>query len=139
MITPAPDSSTVDTVGRETPAANDPSPTMLTAAQAAQALGISPRLIYDLARRGDLPSYRFGSAVRFDPADLTTYKQSCRSAGTPVTSAGAMRSTVSLRVSGTELADCFRKAGVKPRPTPSTARNQPVSLPLRLASSSKTR
>lgn len=43
---------------------------MLTAQHVAQQLGISARLVYDLHRRGALPGYRFGGALRFDPADV---------------------------------------------------------------------
>ncbi len=111
---------------------------MLTAAQAAEQLGISRRLVYDLAKRGELVSYRFGDALRFAPEDLETYRTSCRSVGTPATSAGALSSTASLKVSGSELADFFRKAGVKPRPTPSTAKSRAASTRLQLVSSETT-
>lgn len=37
---------------------------MLTATEAAQALGVSKRHLYALAAKGLLPCYRFGSAVR---------------------------------------------------------------------------
>lgn len=107
---------------------------MLTAAQAAAELGISRRLVYALAQRGELPSYRFGDALRFATSDLAAYKESCRSAGTPETSAGATSSTVSLQVAGTGLAAYFRKAGVKPRLTPSTAKSRAGSTRLELVS-----
>ena len=55
---------------------------MLTATEAAQALGVSKRHLYALAAKGLLPCYRFGSAVRFDPQDIEAYKQSCRSPAT---------------------------------------------------------
>jgi excisionase family DNA binding protein len=42
---------------------------MLTATQAADALGVSKRHLYALAAKGLLPCYRFGSAVRFDAAE----------------------------------------------------------------------
>jgi len=47
--------------------------TMLTATDAAQALGVSKRHLYALAAKGLVPCYRFGSAVRFDAADLDAY------------------------------------------------------------------
>jgi len=47
---------------------------MLTAAVATM-LGISRTLVYDLARRGKLPSYRFGDAIRFEPADVQAFKE----------------------------------------------------------------
>lgn len=41
---------------------------MIDAAAVAKCLGISRRMVYDLARDGRLASYRFGDAVRFAPA-----------------------------------------------------------------------
>lgn len=107
---------------------------MLTAAEVASQLGISARLVYDLARRGILPSYRFGSAVRFDPADVQTFRSSCRSAGTPATSAGASSSTATSMVSADELQSYFLGAGVKPRLTPSIAKRGAGSTRLRVVS-----
>ena len=110
----------------------------LKASEVAAMLGISKRLVYDLAARGDLPSHRLGDAVRFDISDVESYKTKCRSVGTPVTNAGALSSTASLKVVGTELAAFFRKAGVRPRPTPSTAKKAGASMPLALVSSEPT-
>lgn len=47
---------------------------MLTAADVARTLGISARAVYDLAASGAIPTYRFGRAVRFDPADVEAYR-----------------------------------------------------------------
>lgn len=47
---------------------------MLTAAQVAPLLGLSVRAVYDLARKGHLTHYRFGTAVRFDARDLEAYR-----------------------------------------------------------------
>lgn len=47
---------------------------MLTATAAAAALGLSRRKVYALAAAGELRHYRFGKAVRFDPADLQAFK-----------------------------------------------------------------
>ena len=55
---------------------------MLTATEAAQALGVSKRHLYQLAAAKKIACYRFGSAVRFDPQDIEAYKQSCRSPAT---------------------------------------------------------
>ena len=112
---------------------------MIAAAEAARMLGVSARMVYDLFNRGALPGFRIGRAVRFDPADVETYRQSCRSTGTPATSAGASNSTVTLQVGGTELLDCFRAAGVRPKLTRSSARKAPASTPLRLVSPDQTR
>lgn len=52
---------------------------MLTAKQVGPLLGISARAVYELAASGLLPSYRptaSKDAVRFDPADVETYRQS---------------------------------------------------------------
>ena len=111
---------------------------MLTATVVASMLGLSPRAVYELHAAGRLPGYRFGRAVRFDPADVETFRLSCRSAGTPATNAGATNSTVSLKVAGTGLADYFQKAGLKPKLTRSTARKAADSTPLRLVSSDET-
>jgi excisionase family DNA binding protein len=52
---------------------------LITAKEAAAIMGISAGAVYDLAApRGPLPCYRFGGALRFDPADVDTYMQSCR-------------------------------------------------------------
>jgi excisionase family DNA binding protein len=55
---------------------------MLTASEVASVLHISARKVYELAASGQLASHRFGSAVRFEPADIEAYKQSCRSPAT---------------------------------------------------------
>ncbi len=41
-------------------------------------LGLSTSKVYDLARRGELVSYRFGDAVRFEQADVDAYKARCK-------------------------------------------------------------
>ena len=114
---------------------------MLTAATVAQQLGISPRAVYELAKHGLLACHRMGvggGAVRFAPEDVEAYRTSCRSAGTPATSAGAMNSTVCLKDSGTDLAAYFRAAGVKPKLTPTTGKNRRGSTPLQLVSRAET-
>lgn len=109
---------------------------MVDAQQAAELLGVSRRMVYDLFNAGKLKGYRYSArAVRFDRKDILEYRLSCRSAGTPATSAGALSSTASLKVAGSELAAFFRKAGVKPRQTPSTAKSRRGSTPLALVSS----
>lgn len=112
---------------------------MLTASAVAATLGIGRSTVYDLARRGELPSYRFGDALRFDPADVEVYRASCRSAGTRATSAGATNSTASLIVSGTALAAYFRKAGLEPKLTRTTEKRGRGSAQLQLVSSERTR
>jgi excisionase family DNA binding protein len=112
---------------------------MLTAAQVAELLGISRRMVYDLASRGKLPVYKIEGARRFAPADVEAYRESCRSSGTQGTSAGASISNASLKVAVTGLAEFFRAAGVKPKLTPSTAAKARASMPLRVVSPKPTR
>ena len=110
--------------------------TPLTVAQAATLLGLSRRMIYDLANTGKLRGYRFGRALRFDLADVMEYKQACRFDGTPETSAGATNSTALFKASGTAFLDFCRKAGLKPKLTPSTEKKAPASTRLRVVSGS---
>ena len=112
---------------------------MLTAAEAAAALGLKPRTVYQLARQGLLACHRMGpagGAVRFAPADVDAYLHKCRSAGTPATSAGALSLTASCTASGIDLAAYFRAAGVKPKLTPSIGKKPRACTHLHLASSS---
>ncbi len=46
---------------------------LINARQAAQALSISPRLLWSLTQRGDVPCLRIGRAVRYDPRDLQAW------------------------------------------------------------------
>ena len=110
---------------------------MLTATQAADALGVSKRHLYALAAKGLLPCYRFGGAVRFDAADLDAYKASCRSASTPATSAGATFSTARSEPSESALRAYFQKAGIATKPKSSTGSRRQGSTHLRLASRSQ--
>ena len=115
---------------------------LLDATEVARRLGIKRSAVYALAASGRLICYRVGAsggAVRFHPDDLTNYLQSCRSAGTPETSAGATSSTVTLKAGGTGLLGYFQRAGVKPKLTHSTAPKAPGSTLLRLAPSRQTR
>jgi excisionase family DNA binding protein len=48
---------------------------LLTAAEVAQRLRISVRRVYELVSDGLLPYYRFGSDMRFEPADLAACDQ----------------------------------------------------------------
>lgn len=47
----------------------------LTATELANILSVTPDAIYALARKGILPSFRIGSAVRFDPKVVAQYLQ----------------------------------------------------------------
>jgi excisionase family DNA binding protein len=44
-----------------------------TSRQAAKALAISERKLWELANVGAIPTVRIGRAVRFDPADIRTW------------------------------------------------------------------
>lgn len=105
---------------------------LITARQAAQRLGLSPRKIYELAATGRLPSFRFDDAIRFDPQDLETYRESCRSTTTRSSSAGATNSAVSLMDSDEELQNYFRRRGLlkkqKPTAKPKTRANTHLQL-----------
>jgi excisionase family DNA binding protein len=48
---------------------------LITAAVIARALGVGRTSVYDAARRGELPHYRFGNTIRFD---LDEVLRSCR-------------------------------------------------------------
>ena len=109
----------------------------IDAKAAASMLGISARKVYELANSGRIPCYRIDTAVRFDPQDVEAFRKSCRSATTPVTSAGVSSSTVTLRAGDSALADFFLKAGRIPKPTHSTSRKARGSTPLRVVSTAR--
>lgn len=88
---------------------------LTTAAAVAAMLGISPRTVYDLAASGRLPSYRIGGSIRFDPDEVQRFKESCK-----VTVAQPVGVSTSL------LQEAFAKAGVKPKLTPPTSRQESV-------------
>lgn len=46
---------------------------LLTAAEAAKALAISPRKLWEITNCGELPAVRIGRAVRYRPADLVAW------------------------------------------------------------------
>lgn len=51
----------------------------LTAKEAAEILKIPAHRVRELARNGDLPSFKIGSLVRFDVTDVEAFKASHRS------------------------------------------------------------
>jgi excisionase family DNA binding protein len=53
---------------------------LLTAPQAARTLAISPRTLWSLTQRGEVPVVRIGRAVRYDRRDLVDYLDRLRSA-----------------------------------------------------------
>ena len=106
----------------------------LTAKQAAQELGLSARKLYELAASGKLACYRFDGAVRFDSADLETYKTSCRLPATTQAN-GCINLTASYPVPGeSALTAYFQKAGRKNKQTSMTGLNRRASTRLLLVS-----
>lgn len=85
-------------------------------------LGLSPRTVYDLASSGRLACYRIRGAVRFDPADVEAFKQSCRvdvrSATPRQTSREGANLSGLLRDPHAELMRYFERQRVKVRPAP---------------------
>ncbi|WP_150265391.1 substrate-binding domain-containing protein [Paenibacillus tepidiphilus] len=62
--------------------------TSYTTEEIARLLKISKLKVYDLIKKGELPSYRVGKQMRVDASDLEVYKQNSRS-GSPGTPAQA--------------------------------------------------
>lgn len=60
--------------------------TSYTTEEIARLLKISKLKVYDLIKKGELPSYRVGKQMRVDQSDLEAYKQNARSGMTPPTS-----------------------------------------------------
>lgn len=54
---------------------------LLRAEEVGKRLDFSKQQVYALAAAGDLPSIKFGRAVRFDPADVEAYIQVHRREG----------------------------------------------------------
>lgn len=89
----------------------------------AKLLKISKLTVYDLIKRGELPSYRVGKQMRVDASDLEAYKQQTRMAGATERYAGATE-----RYAG--AAERLAGASSLAPPTPSTAAgsNLPVVI-----------
>jgi excisionase family DNA binding protein len=54
---------------------------LLTALEAAEALAVSPRTLWGLTDRGEIPCVRLGRSVRYDVEDLRAYVASKKSGG----------------------------------------------------------
>lgn len=48
-------------------------PRLLTAHDVADQTGLSLQRVYELSRKGVMPSIRFGRALRFDPSAITDW------------------------------------------------------------------
>lgn len=46
---------------------------LITPAQLALLLALSPKTIYAMAKSGSLPVVRFGTSIRFDPSDTSRW------------------------------------------------------------------
>jgi excisionase family DNA binding protein len=53
---------------------------LLSESQAARLLGVSPRTVFTLAAKGELPVVRIGSSKRYDPADLRKFIERAKTA-----------------------------------------------------------
>jgi excisionase family DNA binding protein len=58
---------------QQAPAAGPPGRLLLTAAEAAQALAVSERTLWQLTRDGEIPRVCIGRNVRYSPADLQAF------------------------------------------------------------------
>ena len=109
---------------------------MLKAAEAGRYLGLSARKMYALAEAGEVACHRFGSAVRFEVADLDEYKTRCRSPATTPAAGCSSLTASSPEPVGSALTAYFRKAGREPKRKPTTSAKQRDSTSLRLVESS---
>ena len=50
---------------------------LLRAREAARILKISPKTVYELALKGEIPCVRFGRSVRFRPSALAQWIEEC--------------------------------------------------------------
>lgn len=64
--------------------------TSYTTEEIARLLKISKLKVYDLIKKGELPSYRVGKQMRVDHSDLEAYKQHSRSGASPASPAAAV-------------------------------------------------
>lgn len=74
-----------------------------TAEEIARLLKISKLKVYDLIKKGELPSYRVGKQMRVDQSDLEAYKQNTRS--------GIAPSTLPLTFAGANLTQVASHTG----------------------------
>ncbi len=58
-------------------------PQLLRSTEAAAYLSISPRTLWTLTKRGDIPCVRIGRSVRYDRRDLEAWIQRAKESGTP--------------------------------------------------------
>jgi excisionase family DNA binding protein len=67
-------------------------PLLVDALTAARLLGISPRLLWSLTRKGEIRHVRIGRRVLYDPPDLRTWIDSRKVGGRPALEGTAAKS-----------------------------------------------
>jgi excisionase family DNA binding protein len=102
---------------------------MITAQQVAEQLQLSLTKVYDLARTGEIKSYRFGSAVRFDPKDVSEYITKCQFIETKKRVDSYLNLTVLSEVKESGLESSFLKLGINLKPTRMTGKKAPDCMP----------
>ena len=106
---------------------------MITVDQASKLLGISKRMMYDLAApHGKIDCFRIGTKILFEESDIERYKLSCRHTTIQKEVAGYLSSTKLSMGSESGLLKLFRKAGTAARQKPLTNQKQTDSMGLRL-------
>ena len=97
---------------------------LITAAAVAALLGISRSKVYELARGGRLPAYRFDDAVRFSPDDVQAFKEACRvhrPMRQPSPKPRSQRFPAEW-AGDSDVMETFRKLGLKPQLVPPSRR-----------------
>jgi predicted DNA-binding transcriptional regulator AlpA len=62
---------------------NQDAPTLWTSREAAKALAISQRKLWDLTNRNIIPRVLIGRSVRYDPQDIRAYIDAQKSSNAP--------------------------------------------------------
>ena len=103
---------------------------LLQAAKAADMLGVSTRLMYDLAApNGPIPCFRIGGRVLFSETDLSEYLESCRFTKTQRAVVSSLSSTPVLKAGESALEKYCRKHGLEPKRKASNRKSVPDSTP----------
>ncbi len=99
---------------------------MLTAQEAAKLLGVSKRMMYDLAApHGPVPCTRYSTKyVRFKQEDIKDYEKSCQYTSTKPQIVGVSHLTASSPAGESGLQNFFRKAGLEPKRKPMIKKKQ---------------
>lgn len=110
---------------------------MIKVEQAADMLGISRRMMYDLAApHGPVPCIRLSvKCVRFNPDDVEAYAKKCLHTTIKVEAAGYLSSAKLSTGQGSELQKLYRMAGTVAKQKPLTKRKPTGSTALQLVQS----